>query len=114
MSTKNRTFSNEFKVTEYEGKYGLNRKEGVILYPVYDSIWELDDFDFVIEQNGQFGYAYFGESGEIELLLPLYDAIIKKEDGLSLVRRGENGNVYFWYDIKKHALHTVRKSSVEK
>ena len=49
MSTKNRIFSNRFFLTEYEGKYGLSDKNGVILYSAYDSICELDSFDFIIE-----------------------------------------------------------------
>ena len=105
MSTKNRNFSNKFSLVEYEGKYGLNNENNVVLYPVYDSICELDNFDFIIEQDGKFGYADYNEQGEIELLLPLYDVIIKKEHGLSLMKRTEQGKEYFWYDIKNHTLH---------
>lgn len=114
MSTKNRIFSKEFCLTEYEGKLGINDKNGkTILYPVYDSIWELDSFDFIIEEYGKFGYADFNEHGEIELLLPVYDVIIKKEHGLSLIKRGEldedikiaSGEQHFWYDTKFHTLH---------
>ena len=61
------------------------------MYPAYDSILELDNYDFIIEQNGKFGYAYFNEKVEIELILPLYDAIITKEYGLSLIKRQETG-----------------------
>ena len=105
MSTKNRIFSSSLCLTEYDGKYGISTSEGrVLLYPVYDSIWELDDFDFIIEQDGKFGYASFNEENEIELLLPLYDVIIKKEHGLSLIKRGE-GEQYLWYDLKSHTLH---------
>ncbi|MBQ7353185.1 MAG: hypothetical protein IJW54_04180 [Clostridia bacterium] len=107
MSTKNRIFSNNFNTTEYDGKYGLNDKSGkTILHPVYDSIWELDSFDFIIEQDGKFGYADFNEQGEIELLLPIYDVIIKKEHGIFLTERTEQGNKYFWYDTKAHTLHS--------
>lgn len=109
MSTKNRIISSKFSITEYENKYGLMEKEKTILYPVYDSICELDDLDFIIEQNGKFGYADYNELGEIELLLPLYDVIIKKEHGLSLIRRGEEGNIYFWYDTKNHILYPNMK-----
>ena len=114
MSTKKRIFSNDFNVIEHEGKYGLNDKKGkTILYPVYDSICELNDFDFVIEQNGKFGYAFFDEKNNVELLLPLYDVIIKKKHGLSLIKRGEYDqhikmvckDQHLWYDIKSHALH---------
>ena len=114
MNTKNRIFSNDFNVTENDGKYGLNDKNGkTILYPAYDSIWELDSFDFIIEQDGKFGYVDFNEQNEIELLLPLYDVIIKKEHGLSLIKRGEldeeiktvYGEQRFWYDTKSHTLH---------
>ena len=105
MSTKNRAFSNKFSLVECEGKYGLNNGSDVVLYPVYDSICELDNFDFIIEQDGKFGYADFNENGEIELLLPLYDVIIKKEHGLSLAKRTEQGNKYYWYDTKNHTLH---------
>lgn len=106
MSIKNRIFSNDFNVTENDGKYGLNDKNGkTILYPVYDSIWELDNLDFIIEQKGKFGYADFNGQNEIELLLPFYDVITKKEHGLSLTKRTEQGNEYFWYDTKGHTLH---------
>lgn len=114
MNTKNRIFSKEFCLTEQEGKYGTNDKNGkTILYPVYDSIWELDSFDFIIEQDGKFGYADFNEQNETELLLPLYDVIIKKEHGLSLIKRGELdeeiktvcGEQRLWYDTKSHTLH---------
>ena len=106
MSTKNRIFSNKFSLVEYEGKYGLNDGNDVVLYPVYDSIWELDNFDFIIEQDGKFGYADYNEQGERELLFPLYDVIIKKEHGLSLAKRTEQGNEYYWYDTKNHTLHS--------
>ena len=42
MSTKNRAFSNKFSLVECEGKYGLNNENNVVLYPVYNSICELD------------------------------------------------------------------------
>ncbi len=107
MSTKNRIFSNGFYVTEYEGKYGLNDKNGkTIVHPVYDSIWELDSFNFIIEQDKKFGYLDFNEQNETELLLPLYDVIIKKEHGLSLAKRTEQENEHFWYDTKVHTLHS--------
>lgn len=105
MSTKNRIFSNKFSLVEYEGRYGLNNGENIVLYPVYDSICELDDLDFIIEQDGKFGYVDFNEQDEIVLLLPLYDVIIKKEHGLYLIRRTEEGQMYFWYDTKNHTLH---------
>ena len=98
MSTKNRNFSNKFSLVENEGKYGLNNGKNVVLYPVYDSICEFDNFDFIIEQDGKFGYADYNEQCERELLLPLYDVIIKKEHGLSLMKRTEQGNEYYWYD----------------
>ncbi|MBQ7761621.1 MAG: hypothetical protein IJ400_06160 [Clostridia bacterium] len=106
MSTKNRIFSNKFSLVEHKGKFGLNNGKNVVLYPVYDSIWELDSFDFIIEQSGKFGYAEFDEQNETELLLPLYDVIIKKEHGLSLAKRTEQENEYFWYDTKSHTLHS--------
>jgi hypothetical protein len=106
MSVKSRVFSNKFSLVECEGKYGLNNGNNVVLYPVYDSICELDDFDFIIEQDGKFGYADFNKNGERELILPLYDVIIKKEHGLSLAKRTEERNQYFWYDTKAHTLHS--------
>lgn len=114
MSTKNKIFSSDFCLTESNGKYGIETKEGkTVLYPVYDSICELDELDFIIEKDGKLGYASFNEENEIELLLPLYDAIIKKRHGLSLIKRGEEnehlkspeGRVYLWYDLKSHTLH---------
>ena len=108
MSTKNRIFSSKFCVSEENGKYGVNDKDGsVVLYPVYDSICELDCFDFIIEQDGKFGYASFNQKNEMELLLPLYDVIIKKEHGLYLLKRGESKECrqHLWYDLKSHTLH---------
>ena len=107
MSTKERVFSQKFKLTEHKGKYGIiDINENVILYPVYDSICELDSYDFIVEQNGKLGYAYFNEQGDKELLLPLYDVIIKKKHGLSLERRSKDTKEYFWYDTKSHTLYS--------
>ncbi len=108
MSTKNRIFSPRFCVSEANGKYGVNDSDGsVVLYPVYDSICELDSFDFIMEQDGRFGYASYDQKNEIELLLPLYDVIIKKEHGLCLLKRGESKECrqHLWYDLKSHTLH---------
>lgn len=108
MSTKNRNFSKGFYLTEHGGKFGLNNQNGVVLYSVYDSIWELDNLDFIIEQDGKLGYASYAsqEQNEIELLLPLYDDIIKKEHGLCLTKRTEQGKKHCWYDTKSYTLHS--------
>lgn len=103
MSTKNRLFSKKFSLTEHGGKYGIVKEEKTILHPVYDSIWEMDNDDFIIEQNGKFGYAHFNTQGERELILPCYDVIIKKKHGLSLYRR-EKERQYFWYDTNSYTL----------
>ncbi len=110
---ENRILSKIFTLTEHDNKYGINRAGNTpLLYPVYDSIWELDNYDFIIEQNGKFGYAYLNDDlnddAEIELILPLYDAIIKEEHGLSLIKRVESEyerqKQYSWYDTKSRAL----------
>ena len=105
---ENKIFSKRFTLTRYNGQYGINEGERTVLHTVYDSITELDNYDFITEQNGKLGYAHFNSKNDIELILPLYDAIIKKEHGIMLIKR-ENGEVgdkryYSWYDFKNCIL----------
>lgn len=109
MGTNKKTFSNRFTLTEYSGKYGIKEDGKTVLYPIYDSISELDNRDFILEQNGKLGYAYFNEKNEIEFILSLYDVIIKEAHGVSLIQRESSKDSiqgrYFWCDTKSNGFY---------
>ena len=110
MNTVKKELSRNFVLTEFTKKYGIStRDKKTILYPLYDFIMELDNFDFIFEQEGKVGYAYFTNSKEFKLILPNYDAIIKLEQGLKLIMRGENEDKHLWYDLKNHTLYPDTK-----
>jgi hypothetical protein len=110
MNTAKKSLSSNFILTEFNKKYGISTKnKKTILYPLYDFIMELDNCDFIFEQEGKVGYAYFTNNKEFKLILPNYDGIIKLEQGLKLIIRGENEDKHYWYDLKNHNLYPDTK-----
>jgi hypothetical protein len=103
MNTAKKSLSSNFILTEFNKKYGISTKDKkTILYPLYDFIMELDNCDFIFEQEGKVGYAYFTNNKDFKLILPNYDGIIKLEQGLKLIIRGENEDKHLWYDLENH------------
>lgn len=106
MNTAKKSLSSNFILTEFNKKYGISTKDKkTILYPLYDFIMELDNFDFIFEQEGKVGYAYFTNNKDFKLILPNYDGIIKLEQGLKLIIRGENEDKHLWYDLENHTIY---------
>ena len=65
MNTVKKELSRNFVLTEFNKKYGIStRDKKTILYPLYDFIMELDNFDFIFEARaGLKAYYAWGKRG---------------------------------------------------